>query len=108
MRADLPLIIGMTLMVIGALAQGAQGSASPVVTLEESAPPDGGAAGKGSMGTGTGIGRLPPSNERNEAFDGSLTRPLAPADRNAGEPGHGGNETDMVHHRRPQREKSKQ
>ncbi|MCQ4232971.1 hypothetical protein NAV31_04605 [Pseudomonas stutzeri] len=44
-------------------------------------------------------------SEADKAPDEASKRLAVPLERNAGEPGHGGNETDMVHHRRELRDK---
>lgn len=45
-------------------------------------------------------------SEAGKSADQASKRLAIPLERNAGEPGHGGNETDMVHHRRELRDKS--
>lgn len=45
-------------------------------------------------------------SEAGKSSDQASKRLAIPLEQNAGEPGHGGNETDMVHHRRELRDKS--
>lgn len=66
---------------------------------------DRGAAGNGSMGIGGGIDHLDEEQSQSEAVDASSSKPAAEQYDDTAEPGHGGNETDMEHRRRPKLEK---
>ncbi|WP_313054074.1 hypothetical protein [Pseudomonas lopnurensis] len=66
---------------------------------------DRGAAGSGSMGVGEGIEYLD-DDEVDERDDSARRQPASTQSGKAtGEPGHGGNETDMEHHPRPKLER---
>lgn len=65
---------------------------------------DRGAAGNGSMGIGGGVEYLDEGERGASPDSSSETSSSEQADRSA-EPGHGGNETDMEHRRRPRLEK---
>jgi len=66
---------------------------------------DRGAAGNGSMGIGGGIDYLEDDQGQSEASDASSKKPAAEQYDDTAEPGHGGNETDMEHRRRPKLER---
>lgn len=58
------------------------------------------ATGNGSMGMGDGLGDPPPRDGEDSERRG-LDRDEDPKLNRKAEPGHGGNETDMEHRRRP-------
>lgn len=62
-------------------------------------------AGNGSMGIGGGIDYLEDDQGQSEAGDASSKKPAAEQYDDTAEPGHGGNETDMEHRRRPKLER---
>lgn len=101
MRTCLMLVLGCCVALAGA-ADGAQGevAAGEPRLVQNTGPVDRGAAGNGSMGMGQGIDYLPgkpdPTKRRDDAAE---DRPAAKT--SVSEPGHGGNETDMEHRRRP-------
>lgn len=101
MRTCLMLVLGCCVGLAG-MAQGAEGkeAAGALRLAQNSGPVDRGAAGNGSMGVGQGIDYLPerpdPTRRGDQAED---DRPAAKT--SVSEPGHGGNETDMEHRRRP-------
>lgn len=102
MRSCLVLVLSCCVGLAGAAnAVEGEGVAAELAQLaQNTGPVDRGAAGNGSMGMGEGIEYLP---ERPNA----APRRDDPADERPGvktsvsEPGHGGNETDMEHRRRP-------
>ncbi|MCQ4297535.1 hypothetical protein NAU58_18315 [Pseudomonas stutzeri] len=65
---------------------------------------DRGAAGNGSMGIGGGVDYIDENERDASAGSSSDASSAEQADRSI-EPGHGGNETDMEHRRRPKLEK---
>jgi len=65
---------------------------------------DRGAAGNGSMGIGGSVEYLD-EDERGVAPDSSPETSSSEQAGSSAEPGHGGNETDMEHRRRPRLEK---
>lgn len=66
---------------------------------------DRGAAGNGSMGIGGGIDYLEDDQGQSEAGDASSKKPAVERYDDTAKPGHGGNETDMEHRRRPKLER---
>lgn len=79
----------------------AMGITAQEVVAQNSGPVDR-AAGNGSMGMGEGIGY--PAESSRDADDPDGQKPKWLDERNPdpkAEPGHGGNETDMEHRRRP-------
>ncbi|KJS26274.1 MAG: hypothetical protein VR76_09150 [Pseudomonas sp. BRH_c35] len=66
---------------------------------------DRGAAGNGSMGIGDGIDYLEDDQGQSESGDSSSKKPAVERYDDTAEPGHGGNETDMEHRRRPKLER---
>ncbi len=66
---------------------------------------DRGAAGNGSMGIGDGIDYLEDDQGQSEAGGASSKKPAVEQYDDTAEPGHGGNETDMEHRRRPKLER---
>lgn len=90
MRVHLLLVAGLLWWASAALAQ------------SDSVPPEHGAAGVDAQEADTAIQRV---QQAEKNLGKAPERLSIPVDRNAGEPGHAGNETDMVHHRRGQRDK---
>lgn len=79
----------------------AMGTTAQEAVAQNTAPLDRGAAGNGSMGMGDGL--TDPASAPREADDPDR-KPEWIDMQNPdpkGEPGHGGNETDMEHRRRP-------
>ncbi|MCF7202887.1 hypothetical protein [Pseudomonas oligotrophica] len=97
MRAPRCLIAGLCLLLATAVQPALGGDL--LAQSSDGAPVDR-AAGNGSMGTGEGIRRLEPQPD--EAHDAARreNRPRR-STPSIEEPGHGGNETDMEHRRRP-------
>lgn len=89
-------------LALAGVAHGAQGSgaAGDLHWLaQNSGPVDRGAAGNGSMGMGEGIEYLPEPRDAPRRDAKAEDRPSVKT--SVSEPGHGGNETDMEHRRRP-------
>ncbi len=94
-------VVMLVALVSAAGAQGVDLPAAERQLAQNTAAPDRGAAGNGSMGIGEDIQYLdeqdrqgqPVTNEAQDARSGRVERDA--------EPGHGGNETDMEHRRRP-------
>ena len=83
-----------------AVMMAAMGITAQETVAQNTAPLDRGAVGNGSMGMGDGI--PDPANSRGVDDTEENSRWLDRQNPDAkGEPGHGGNETDMEHHRRP-------
>ncbi len=99
MRTCLMLVLSCCIGLAGA-ANGAEGEEGGLRLAQNTGPVDRGAAGNGSMGMGDGIEYLPQRQDaeswRNDSAD---EHPAVKT--SVSEPGHGGNETDMEHRRRP-------
>lgn len=99
MRTCLMLVLGCCIGLAG-VANGAGQEAGERWLAQNSGPVDRGAAGNGSMGMGDGIEFLPQKPDAAlRRTDPTGERPAAKT--SVSEPGHGGNETDMEHRRRP-------
>ena len=85
------------------LAFGVVWSASAATAQSDGVSPERGTAESGARETDTVVQGW---SEAGKSADQASKRLAIPLERNAGEPGHGGNETDMVHHRRELRDKS--
>ena len=73
-----------------------------VPVAQNTGAPDRGAAGNGSMGIGSGVEHL---DEAERTDQGGSRQPSGEQLDDSAEPGHGGNETDMEHRRRPKLER---
>lgn len=95
------------LLLVLASAAGAQGAMAPSAEMplaQNTGAADRGAAGNGSMGVGDGIDYI--GDDRKAPAQRNRTQPSSSEQLDeSAEPGHGGNETDMEHRRRPKLEK---
>jgi len=103
MRIQLSVLIAV--LATTASAQSLELPCAGVPLAQNTGAADRGAAGNGSMGIGSGIDYLDEDQRRSEAVDASSRGPATEQFDNKAEPGHGGNETDMEHRRRPKLEK---
>lgn len=85
-------------------AQSASVSTAGISLAQNTGAADRGAAGNGSMGIGSGIDYIGDDRKAPGSDDKSQS-PTSDQNDESAEPGHGGNETDMVHRRRPKLEK---
>lgn len=99
------LVVILATLVSTAAAHGVELAVDEGLLAQNTGAPDRGAAGNGSMGTGNGIDYIERDRDGQATQaepDGAQARPL---DNQQTESGHGGNETDMEHRRRPRLEK---
>ena len=103
--SDMRIQLGLVIAVLASTA-GAQSLELPfagVPLAQNTGAADRGAAGNGSMGIGGGVDYLD-EKQRATSVDSSSEKTSSKQNGSA-EPGHGGNETDMEHRRRPKLEK---
>lgn len=93
------LLISIALVLASAQASVAAGLPGDLGVAQNTGAADRGAAGSGSMGIGQGIEYL--DGDDRERGDPPRREPDRTPAGTAGEPGHGGNETDMEHRKRP-------
>lgn len=99
MRIQLGLVIAM--LASTASAQSPDLPFAGIPLAQNTGAADRGAAGNGSMGIGSGIEHME-DDQRDDSVDSSSEKS---EQGSSAEPGHGGNETDMEHRRRPTLEK---
>jgi hypothetical protein len=103
--SDMRIQLGLVIAVLASTA-GAQSLELPfagVPLAQNTGAADRGAAGNGSMGIGGGVDYLD-EKQRATSVDSSSEK-TSSKQNSSTEPGHGGNETDMEHRRRPKLEK---
>ncbi|MCW8157635.1 hypothetical protein D7243_15710 [Stutzerimonas stutzeri] len=102
MRIQLGLVIAV--LASTASAQSLELPFVGVPLAQNTGEADRGAAGNGSMGIGGGIDYLD-DDQRGTSADPSPEASSTEQTKKSAEGGHGGNETDMEHRRRPKLEK---
>ncbi len=104
--SDMRIQLGLVIVVLAstASAQSLELPFAGVPLAQSTGEADRGAAGNGSMGIGGGIDYLD-DDQRGTSADPSPEASSTEQAEKSAEAGHGGNETDMEHRRRPKLEK---
>ena len=98
----IPTTLLLALLASTAGAQSLELPFAGVPVAQNTGAPDRGAAGNGSMGIGSGVEHL---DEAERTDQGGSRQSSGEQLDDSAEPGHGGNETDMEHRRRPKLER---